>query len=97
MDIDSNLIELLTIIFGSPVLAGIVAFVAAKWASGKAMEKALETADKALETCNTAKDACLELLHTLRDEVTSLKTAVVVAEGRIAGLEADREGRDASK
>lgn len=58
---------------------------------------------RALDACLKAKKACNDEVHCLRSEISDLKTAVLVAQARIVGLEAELdkrlravEGRDAS-
>lgn len=48
---------------------------------------------KALDTCTKAKEACNDEVDCLQARIVALETAVLTAQARIVGLEAELEKR----
>ena len=49
--------------------------------------RALKESRAALKSCKLAKEGCNDEVHYLQNQISSLKSAVFVAEGRIVALE----------
>jgi len=55
--------------------------------------RALKEAQEALASCEKARKCCNDEVHDLKDKISALETAVLIAEARVVGLEVELEQR----